>query len=72
MVFFFVSYVALVVVLFAVLFRGFVGIHSACHPIYTDGVFNSVLRDANDLGSDSYNSVRSKSTGAEFQVTLGG
>lgn len=37
------------------------------HPIYTVGVFDFGLHHANDLGSDTYNSIRSKPTEVKFE-----
>lgn len=57
---------------FVVSLRDFVGLCGVGHSIYADGIFVSVLYDADDLGSDTYNLVRSYSLVAEFRVTLGG
>lgn len=51
---FFLSVVAIVFVLFAVSFRVLVGMCRAGHPIYTDGISDSFLQDANYFGSDAY------------------
>lgn len=61
-----------VVFVLGVPLRCFVGMCSVGNLIYTAGVFDSVLQDANDFRSDTYNSIQLHSSGAEFQVTLGG
>lgn len=42
------------------------GVFSAVPAIYADGTFNSIVRDADDLGSDEYNSMLSQSSITEF------
>lgn len=61
----FLSITALVFVVFIVLFRRTVGVCSAGHRIYTDGVFDSILHDVDDFGCGTYNSIRSQSTGVD-------
>lgn len=65
-VYLFLLVFAVFVVSFAAPFSGFVGVCSAGHPIYADGVFDSVLHDPSNLGSDTYNLIRTKSTGRKF------
>lgn len=64
--------VSLVVVAFVVPFHGFIGVYSEDHPIYADDVFDSVLHNADDIGSDADNLIRTQSIGAVFQRSVGG
>lgn len=47
-------------------FRGRVEVCSASNPIHVHGIFNSVLHDDNDFGSDTYNPIWSQPMGVEF------
>lgn len=60
----------LVTVDFDILFCDVVRVCSAGHPIYPDCTFDSVLHDANNLGSKTYNSIQSQLARAKFRVTI--
>lgn len=56
--------------MFGVPLRDSVGMCSAGHTSYADVVIGSARHDANDPGSDTYNSTRSQSMGTELYVAL--
>lgn len=47
-------------------------VSSSSHHIYSGGIFDSVLHDANNFRSDTYHTILSQSIAAKFQVILDG